>query len=292
MKTEQTLSVPAFVRLRSLIVVAALLLTAGHLAADDLPRAQMTLAPDGRYQPAMDALLLAPDRDALDGGIRRLVRESSDDRKAMIEQLLVFATRADDSVRRRAVAGRIVSALHGEKERVVRALAPQLDNTDGPIRELTRTILADFEDRSATRPPDFSAYRAIIEDDVRTHREPQRSLIEFMFESDAGTAVKALVRAFQLREPADIREILWIEHVVADLMWKRDNGFVERSETPAEVRQEIRKAASHSRWWVRLYAARMIAEYPELSDDATNVALEKDADPSVRRAMPVKNPPR
>ncbi len=265
----------------SIVIVACLHMNAEYTHGNDAPPAPVTTTPITAYQSALDAMMQSADRDELNRRIADLIKVDPSDRTVLMEQLLLFVVRSDEAERRRQVAGHVLKALRDEKEAVVRVLARQLDHQDDAIRAAAGKMLAVFEDRSAVRPPDFSAYRAIIEDDVRAERPVQVSLVEHMFEADAGAALKMLVRAYQFREPDEIREILWIEHVVAELLWKRDNGFVKHDAADAAVQSEIDKASRHDRWWVRLYAAKIVAAHPEFARDGVIKRLSDDAHPSV-----------
>ncbi|MBX3396885.1 MAG: hypothetical protein KF841_16140 [Phycisphaerae bacterium] len=236
------------------------------------------------YQSAFAALTNATDRDALEGQVRQMIA-ADPDRRQIIEQVVWFAAQDQTDPLRRVLVGRILKVVDLPTEQLVRILVPHLDNRVSSVIERVRDILLSCEDHSSTRPPDFSPYRAIIEEDVRANREPSRSLIRHMYRSDPSVALLTLIRAYQLRDPEEIKPILWAEHTIADLMWKRRYGFVDRRGGDPAVTAELDKLARHDRWWVRLYAAEIIAANPELATASTRARLETDTQVLVKQAV-------
>lgn len=271
----------------SLVVILFLSLASAAIPAlSDAPPAVPTaeIVPMEFYQSAFASLADATDREAMEEQIRRLTAAAPDP-TLVIEQIVWFAAQDQKNIARQALVGRILKIADIPTEQLVRILAPHLDNREQNVVALARELLYRCEDHSPTRPPDFSPYRAIIEEDVRAHREPSRSLIRHMYQSDPSAALLTLIRAYQLRDPNEIKPILWAEHTVADLMWKRRYGFVERRAGDPVVTTELEKLARHDRWWVRLYAAEIIAANPELGTAATRTRLEADPHDLVKQVV-------
>src|SRR5262249_6706985 len=174
--------------------------------------------------------------------------------------------------------------IDAPRHTLVEALVPHLDNSNETIRGMVRRLLRGYEDRSATRGPDYSAYEAIIEADVRAGREPQRSLVRFMYEGEPGTAMVSMMRAYQLPDQKEIKPILWGEHSVSELLWKRRFGFAPAAAGDAAVTQELEKLSRHERWWVRLYCARIVGDHAELGTREMFDRLANDSDAMVRQA--------
>ncbi|HKQ47912.1 MAG TPA: hypothetical protein VJZ71_07585 [Phycisphaerae bacterium] len=243
------------------------------------------ITPDDTYQVALSKLFNAPDKSSFNVQADQLPALGEGDVQKLIPQLLWFAAQHHQDTRTHAFVGRVLSRLSAPKEVIVDALAPQLDNRDDTVTAMVQDLLRGYEDRSATRPPDFSAYRALIEADVRAGREPQTSLVKFMYESEPGTALQTMVRACQLRKPEEIKPLLWAEHVVAELLWKRQYGFVERTAADVAVVQELEKLSRQPQWWVRLYVVEIVLAYPELGPPGVVERLLEDADPRIRESM-------
>jgi hypothetical protein len=250
------------------------------------------IVPIVAYQAALTETFAAADMPAFERQADRLRLMANGDDAQLVVQILWFAVQNHEDARMKAFVGRLMERMEGSKEVIVAALAPHLDNREGRIRQIVQTLLTGYEDRSATRPPDFSVYRAIIEADILARRQPQTSLVHFMYRSDPGTALQTMVRACQLRDPDEIKPILWGEHVVAELLWKRRYGFVDRRAMEPVTLQELEKLSRHSLWWVRLYVVEIVRSYPELGTPGVVERLADDADARVRGAVePVQTEP-
>ncbi|MBK8268538.1 MAG: hypothetical protein IPK83_09645 [Planctomycetes bacterium] len=242
------------------------------------------ISPFANYQDSFERLAKAADRASFDAEMARLVELIGTDQSTAIEQLLWYSTKHDQHEKTPALVGGVIKIIGASNEAMIRALVPHLDNVDSELRGRAARWLVGCEDHSAVRPPDFSIYRAIIEEDIRANREPQITLVRHMFQSDAAAALLTMVRACQLRDPADIKPILWAEHTVADLLWKRRNGFVGPKDTSQEAVAELETLSRHSLWWVRLFAAEVIRNIPELATPGMKERLQSDENGAVREA--------
>lgn len=265
-----------------LAILALVIWVAPMKAVDDKT---LEIAPDASIQTSLANLASAPDRSAFNRQVDQLIERQSDDGRPLIPQLVWYAAQHREESRTKAFVGRVLAGIDTPKIVIVETLVPHLDNKDIAIRGIVKELLANYEDRSATRPPDFSSYRALIEADVQAGREPRTSLVQFMYASDPGTALQTMVRAAQLRAPEEIKPILWSEHVVSELFWKRRYGFVERSAVDAAVVREIETLSRHARWWVRLYAAEIVKAHPELGGADIVKRLKEDADIRIREVF-------
>ncbi len=242
------------------------------------------LSPDGVIQAAIGRVERAANADDARRQMDELVALGEREPAELVGQLVWYSAQHQGDRRARAIVGRAFSRLGAPKDVVVTALVTHLDDRDAAVRGDVRELLKGYEDRSATRPPDFSTYRAIIEDDVRHGREPRASLVELMYQSDAGTALLTMVRAYQLREPGEIKPILWAEHVVSDLLWKRRYGFAGANAVDAAALQQVELMSRHPRWWARLYAAEVVRTHPELGAAGMVDRLAGDGNGLVRAA--------
>lgn len=273
----------AAIRLRGigLVFAASVIAVAAVNAVDTV----VEITPDNASQASIESLINAPDKPAFNRQLDQLIERQGDDGRPLIPQLVWYAARHQQEARTKAFVGRVLAGITTPKSVIVETLVPHLDNKDIAIRGIVMELLASYEDRSATRPPDFSGYRALIEADVRAGREPRSSLVQFMYASDPGTALQTMVRAAQLRSPEEIKPILWSEHVVSELFWKRRYGFVERIAVDAAAVREIETLSRHARWWVRLYAAEIVKAHPELGEAGVVKRLKEDADIRIREVF-------
>jgi hypothetical protein len=265
--------------------VALLLVTAVVPAADAPAGGKLRIDPDPAIQSAIIEAGHATDKAAFDIQVHRLNEMSRVDLPRFVAQIMLYSAIHSKDAATKPLVGRILKQLDLQRESVVAALVPHLDNAAPAIVKNTRELLAGYEDRSVTRGPDFSAYRAIIEADVQAGREPQTSLVGFMFESDPGAALRTMVRSMQLRKPDEIKPILWGEHLVAELLWKRQYGFVKPTDVDAAAVEQVEKLSRHNYWWVRLYVAAIIKTHPELGTRELMNRLAADANACVRSAI-------
>lgn len=254
-------------------------------AAQDLQIGNVEIRQDPAYQSAFADLIKAADKETFDRQADRLIKEQNGDHAQLVEQLLWYAAQHEKDNKSRAFVGHLLKRLESAKQEIVMTLVPHLDNRDGNVRNVTRELLRGYEDRSATRQPDFSVYRSIIEASISEGKQPQDSLVQFMYQSDPGMGLLAMVRAMGLRKPEEIKPILWGEHVVAELFWKRQYGFMERDGVDVAAVQELEKMSQHDRWWVRLYVAEIIKENRELATPSIINRLTIDANLLVRQTM-------
>ena len=265
-----------------MVVLSSVAYAGMPVLGEEQPTATLTIQPDDAHQAAIADLSRATSAAAFRIAMQRLTDMGEPDRKQLVSQLLWYAVLHRENTRTPALIGRVLKQIDASKEVIVTALVPHLDNTDATIRAVVKVLLHGYEDASAERPPDFSTYRSILEADFRAGREPRASLVRFMYETDPGTGLRTMVRAMGLRRPEEIKPILWGEHVVAELFWKRRFGFIERSGVdPAAVR-ELDKLARNPAWWVRLYCACVLKGNSELATHEMLGRLTADPHPVVK----------
>lgn len=246
---------------------------------------RMETAPIAEYQTALAELGAVTSRADFAARMDRLLAMDGPDRKVVVGQVLQFGARNPKDEKAASVVGRIVRRLSESKDALVAAVVPHLDNTDPGMQKAAQQVLAELEGRTPSRPADLSIYYALIESAIRAGNRPQDSLVMYMYEADPGQALLLMMRAHQLRQPEELRPILWAEHTVSDLLWQRRFGFIERNATTPAAKAEIEKMSTSRHWWARMYAAEMIGQYPELGDEGLTKRLTEDADPLVRKAL-------
>lgn len=238
--------------------------------------------PDAAIQTAMDNLSKTTDALSFNAQLESLVAGADRNLDTFVPQLLIYAAGHQSDLTMRPLVGRILKRIDASKEKLITILVPQLDNRDAAIRGITRRLLRGYEDRSAERAPDFSTYRAIIETAIRAGRTPQRSLVTMMYESDPATALQTMLRAYQLRDPVEIKSIRWAQHTVSDLLWRRQFGFAAPTAPDPAASAELEKLSHNDRWWARLYVAALISVHPELGNTGLIARLGADNNVLVR----------
>lgn len=254
------------------------------LAADAEQIAQpFDFAPEPATQATLAEFAAAPDATARSSALTAIRALDASDRPALIRNLAAFAHDAT-STRDAMVAGAVIRALDIPDNDVVRALVPLLDVADAELAAQAANMLGAFEGKSATRAPDFSRYREIIAEAERTGEPAPRGLIAHMFATSPGTALLAMTRATRLGESdhPKLRRLVWAEHVIADVIWKHDNGFLEPDRSTPEANEQFTLLARDDVWWVRLYAAEVARQHAALGTPEERSRLRSDADPAVR----------
>lgn len=194
------------------------------------------------------------------------------------------------------------SETNGETFLVVFALAsisdsallegvlPYLDLPDLAMRKRVQGFLKGIEKHDG---PNYETYGACLQGMVDS---PPSSLIEYMYRKAPGEALRACEMAFSKhfndkhnipREQriATRQAVLWASHVVADILWQQENGFVRSDETTPEALEQLATLSAFDQWWVRLYVAEILRSEPEFQTDGVVAALRQDAHPLVRKTI-------
>ena len=277
--------------LRSLAFLIAVLAVSWS-AAQEVDR--MEIVPDDSVQAVIARLADCKDRAERQAAFERIAAVNDVSSEQFVRQLAYFAARAKDT-RQSMIVGAVVRRLEIADETTARALAPYLETSDAEVAKSVRGILIGIERRSADRRPDFSVYRGILEDCVRNRRDFPMPLVRYMFEADAGMAMMTMMRAQQLREPEQIKRILWAERTVSDVLWKQKFGFLKPSEVDVAADEQLTVLATHEAWWARLYVAEIMRQQPAFRRTEVLTALAGDSNESIRasaaKALPVRAEP-
>lgn len=271
-----------------LVVGPALAARAATAAADDV--AEFT--PDPAVQAAITQVADANDRPGQQAAFELLASRYQQSPEPLIRELTWFASRARDE-RQAMAGGAILRRLDVPPERIVRALVPWLATTDAEFATALRNALGGLEGRAPGRRPDFSVYRGLLEDRLRSGEPLPAALVRYLYDADAGMAVLLMMRTHQVRVPDEIKRILWAEHVVSNVLWKQQYGFLKPSEVEPAAASELTSLATHPAWWARLYVAEVMRQHPAFRQADVLDALARDADANVRTsaAAPPANMP-
>ncbi|MCA9243008.1 MAG: hypothetical protein KDA32_03565 [Phycisphaerales bacterium] len=202
----------------------------------------------------------------------------------VVAREVVFAIAHAATERDRAAARAAFAALKLDARQKVVAMIPILYDAGDKTARLARSIAQETEDRSASRGPDFTTYRAILEDDTREDRPLPENLVRLMYESDPGVALLTMMRAHQVRDPAELRVILWAERAVDENLWRWRHGFLPNTTAMPEAQAQLRILADHEAWWARYFVAETMRQSPALREPAVIEALKRDDNAMVRAA--------
>jgi len=199
-----------------------------------------------------------------------------------IRQSVAFVADAR-STRDAMGAAQLVGELKDSDRMLIESVSPLLDSADAKLADTADNILAGLEHRSAERRPDLSVYREILADGIRDGQPRPDALIEHMYNADAGYAMLTLMRAHQLRDPDEIKEILWAEHVVSNTLWKQRYGFLPADQAEPQAIGQLERLSRHHAWWTRMYVAAVMRQSASMRSDTVIQMLQQDADPLVRQ---------
>lgn len=209
----------------------------------------------------------------------------------LVREVVLHSSQAAD-VKNAMTGGVILGELKLSDRDLVEAVMPLLGSNLPDEVAAARGALEGVEDRSAGRRPDFSTYRAILEERIRAKQELPAPFVRYIYEAHPGEALLAMMRAQQLREPAELKEILWAEHVVSDTLWKQRYGFLAAETVEPEAADQLARLAGHPQWWVRLYVVEIMRQHGAFHQAEHVEKLQDDAHELVRaRAMEVAQGP-
>ncbi len=249
--------------------------------------AQETTAPEPAPNPAvveaLQQLASMADGQPIEETWDKLRALNASDPTGLI-QGLVYAARDAGSTRQAMVSGAVIKELGIPDGAVIRAVVPLLETEDDSLKKQACNVLGGYENQSAERPPDFSAYREIIAESVRQGKPLPLDLIEYMYERSPGLALRTMMRALAERDPQRIKTLLWAEHVVAGVIWKQQYGFLKPSEIEPAAAEQLDKLAQDDAWWVRLYVAEVVGQHRVFETPNLKAQLQADDASIVRQS--------
>ncbi|HRX87684.1 MAG TPA: hypothetical protein P5572_21875, partial [Phycisphaerae bacterium] len=142
----------------TMLAGATLALAPQPAPAADAPGASAApyvFTPDAAAQAALADLAAGPDAGARSTALESVRTLDAADRPALLRNLAAF-TRDAQTTRGGMVAGAVIRELAIPADDVVTALVPLLDTADADLRAEAANMLGTYEDRSASRAPDFS----------------------------------------------------------------------------------------------------------------------------------------
>jgi hypothetical protein len=246
----------------------------------DAPAVPATWTVDEAVQSDLAALAAPGDAAQRANAFERLQKMADQQPAHLVRQFVWYQSRARGE-RASHIAGAVIAELNLPKATVVAATLPLLESNDPLLVEQAGNVLGGYENRSAGRPPDFSTYRERIARARRNAAALPRGLVAYMYRSHPGAGLLTMMRAMGVREPSALKEILWGEHQVAEVLWKWRYGFLERGQVDPAAQTELKRLSRHTAWWVRLYVVAIMEQHAALRDAAVLERLRNDTDPQV-----------
>lgn len=182
----------------------------------------------------------------------------------------------------------ILTFIPGLKSYLVGTVAPLMGKTNSKKTEREiRELLWMIESKDADGNFNFREYESYIRGRIQGNLPFDEPFLAYVFHQAPGRALQA----FTIATYSDDRRkpFLWARHVVDDLIWKRNFGFLPPDKPETDVSDQIRQMADSDQWWARAYAAEIIKEHPELGDAKTTDRLKSDKNNIVRMIIEYKN---
>ncbi len=144
--------------------------------------------------------------------------------------------------------------------------------------------------------PDFRHYAFYLEDHKDVKTSPY--LIRHMFRTAPGEALHAMMYVHYRLRPyplstlskrisidGKIRPVFLAEHIISDVIWHEHFRFDLPAGELTKAKTELSVLSQHKDWWVRLYAAEIVQQHPELRVPDIIERLQKDENEFVRQAI-------
>ena len=160
------------------------------------------------------------------------------------------------------------------------AAFPLLEGDDNAVK----AFVIDHVMGGVDRPQDI---RSGLPDEyefyLRGEREPPAGFVEVIYRSDPSAAIKALTHVYA-KDLGERRALLWANHVIDDVIWKRRHGFLRNGEDALAIEQ-LDALAGSKQWWVRAYAADTLWRHEPLRREDLVKRLRADEHPIVRKLL-------
>jgi len=197
-------------------------------------------------------------------GLERLV---GNDRERLLIQVAWFLSRAEGT--EQTMGGAVlIDALDFTDAEKIRAIAPRLETENTELRKVLEDLLSTV-DRPDGGQPDFAPYRRVLGE---WGNDPPQGLIRYMYDVSPDEAFLSLLLVY-LEDGPERRSLALTQQA---LNTTSQGGSSAVKPFGALVEHEI--------WWVRLFAARVLVDRPELGTLDALVLLQEDPHPLVRDA--------
>jgi hypothetical protein len=195
------------------------------------------------------------------------------DRIALLRNLALFLSEARGTEQSMAAA-LLVDRLEFTPDEKLDAVLPHLDAADTDLRRVLGELLGTI-DRPDGGDPDFGPY----ESRLRGRRDdPPVALVRYMYEVSPEVALASLTRIHAAGAATPPRPLRDLQGLLADRDGNAPWSAAERERAVADLEALARDPA----WWVRLYAAAVVARDPDLETPQLAARLAADPHPLVR----------
>lgn len=235
-------------------------------SAEPRSRVLQPEAPDPAVQAFLQGMLSEDEGRMFDGDeedLQKVLQELNalvgGDHARLVSQFLHFMADAK-SMKEGMLPPALTSLMSISNRDIALGLLPFLDAADSKLRkEALDTLAGSVESDRATHERSFKTYRGILED-LGFDRFP--SLVPHMYEIDPERGLRTLAAVIS-----------------------GDDGASRLLEQDIDRDPEtLRRLSNRPEWWIRLYAAAVLARNPQLGEDVLE-RLRNDSHPTIRRFL-------
>lgn len=208
------------------------------------------------------------------------------DHRTNIKQLALQAALYDSQHPRAHVLVSVAPIAHSDGPTLEIWLLPYYNSADPQLREIVGQNVG-FASNRENRPTNAHDERAstVCHFLIGDPKPLPAEVIQNLFGASPSTAVIELSRSWFSTDLKKFREVLWGEHMIADIIWKRDDNFLQPGDEAAGE-AELDKLSKFDEWWVRLYAAEILSQCDDIFDaPAARDRLQRDSNPLIVQAI-------
>jgi hypothetical protein len=174
---------------------------------------------------------------------------------------------------------RMLDLLRVPKSAMVAAAAARLVPADAKQAEISRTLLRSAAPADPRGSADFSQFAQYL---AANQAQPPQPLILWMYDRDPAAAMEQMLTLYGQKLSADdIRTLRIAARVLDQLAWKERYDLSNPGDTDTLAVEQAEKLSQYDQWWIRLYAAEMLAKHPSLRKPEVVTRLTNDANPMV-----------
>lgn len=244
---------------------ATIALLTGLLVCSLAFGATSALERDTEIQAKISAVVAAVTEqpDTVEARVQELQHAADGRREAVLVQLALFLSDSDST--EEAMVG--ASLLHGlgfTAQEKLDAVLPHLETEPASLRKVMAEILGTV---------DIGFYEQVIGEQGR---ERYAALIRYLYRTSPPAALAAMTRVF-----GDGRAVP--DTSALDALVAKHDGLLPWSDGErADAEGMLDRLSGNPAWWVRLYAAAVVQQQPELMTAAHRARPESDPDALVR----------
>jgi len=160
--------------------------------------------------------------------------------------------------------------------------AAELSSKEEKRRQVAATLLSAFG-QGADGQYQLSLFKSAVS---KLRGDSLEALVGYLFDIDPGAAVLVVADAKVARRSPRYREILYVHHMIEHSLWLiRMNFPAGRDQAHLDAGKHLPAFVKAEEWWLRLYAAKVMARHNKLRNEELIRALANDESAIVARTV-------